>query len=122
MGTNKPGKKKNVSEDCSKNDLMAVRDALEVLNGTWKLQILISLLGGTKRFKQISKDVDRISDKMLSKELKDLETNQLVKRTVYNTFPPAVEYSVTEHTGSLKNLIAELRDWGILHRKKIIGK
>ncbi|MEJ7738742.1 MAG: helix-turn-helix domain-containing protein [Chitinophagaceae bacterium] len=122
MVTNKPGKKENVSEECSKNDLMAVRDALEVLNGSWKLQILISLIGGTKRFKQISKDVDGISDKMLSKELKDLETNQLVKRTVYDTFPPTVEYSVTEHTGSLKNVIAELRDWGLLHRIKIIGK
>jgi len=122
MVTNKIGKKESASKSSSKNDLLATRDALEVLNGCWKLQILVSLIEGTKRFRQISKEIDGISDKMLSKELKDLETNQLVKRTVNDTFPPTVEYAVTEHTGSLKNVISELRDWGLLHRKKIIGK
>ena len=58
---------------------------------------------------------------MLSKELKDLETNQLIKRTVYDAFPPMVEYSVTEHTKSLGNLIAALSDWGQIHRKQIMG-
>ncbi len=109
-------------QNCTKNDLMAVKDALEVLNGRWKMQILIALINGNKRFKEISKEIDGISDKMLSKELKDLETNQLVKRTVYETFPPMVEYSITEHTSSLHNVIAALRDWGFLHRNKITGR
>ncbi len=59
---------------------------------------------------------------MLSKELKNLEINQLVKRTVYDSFPPTVEYSITKHGQSLDNVIAEPRDWGIEHRKKIMGK
>ncbi|MBY0426334.1 MAG: helix-turn-helix transcriptional regulator, partial [Cytophagales bacterium] len=68
--------------------LLPVKDALQVLNGRWKLPIIISLTFGAKRFRQISKDVHGITDRMLSKELKDLETNQLVKRTVQDSFPP----------------------------------
>jgi len=99
-----------------------VRDALEVLNGKWKLAIIGALSFGTKRFKQISKEVNGITDKVLSKELKDLEMNQLVKREVYDTFPPTVEYSITPHGRSLEKVINELRLWGLSHRKKIIGK
>lgn len=102
--------------------LLPVRDALEVLHGKWKLPILIALSDGEKRFRQISKEVPGITDKMLSKELKDLEINQLVARTVFDTFPPTVSYSRTEHSKSLGKVIAALHDWGTLHRKEIIGK
>jgi DNA-binding HxlR family transcriptional regulator len=107
---------------CCAEDLRAVRDALHALSGTWKLPILMSLSGGTKRFKEISKEVQGISDKMLSKELKELELNHLVKRTVYDSFPPAVEYSITEYKCTLNKVITELRDWGRQHRKKVLGK
>ena len=102
--------------------LLPVRDALEVLNGRWKLPILIALSNRPKRFKEISKDINGITDKMLSKELKDLEINKLVTRTVYDTFPPTVEYTRTEHSHTLYNVIGALKDWGTLHRKEIIGK
>lgn len=108
--------------DCSPGDLMAVKDALDALSGSWKLQILIVLFNGPKRFREIVRDIDGISDKMLSKELKDLEENLLVKRTVYETFPPKVEYAVTEHTKTLNAVITELMNWGKLHRKVIIKK
>lgn len=118
----------NTCEDkiCSKESclsaLLPVRDALEVLSGRWKLPILIALSDRPKRFKEISRDMDGITDKMLSKELKDLEINKLVIRTVYDTFPPTVEYRRTEHSKSLGNVIMALKDWGDLHRKEIIGK
>jgi DNA-binding HxlR family transcriptional regulator len=102
--------------------LMHVRDALEVLNGKWKLPILIALSTGEMRFKQIAKEVSGITDKMLSKELKDLEVNQLITRTVLDTFPPTVIYKRTEHADSLSDVISALRGWGYLHRQKIIGK
>lgn len=102
--------------------LVPVRDALEVLNGKWKLPIIIALSFGTKRFKQISKEVHGITDKMLSKELKELEMNQLIKRDVYDSFPPTVEYSITSHGKSLQKVIKELRAWGLTHREKIMGK
>lgn len=106
--------------ECTKV-LLPVKDALDILRGRWKLPIIISLSFGPKRFKEISKEVIGITDKMLSKELKDLEVNQLVKRTVYDDFPPIVEYSITPHGESLEKVIDELRNWGIRHRKKIIG-
>ncbi|SFW19602.1 transcriptional regulator, HxlR family [Sinomicrobium oceani] len=106
---------------CENKDLLAVRDALEVLHGKWKLQILIAVLNGTKRFKEIGKEVEGISDRMLSKELKELEMNELVRRKVIDAFPPVVEYSATPHTRSLHPVVEALKVWGYLHRKKIIG-
>ena len=108
-------------EDCN-SILLPVRDALDVLKGKWKLQIIVALTFGNKRFKEISTEVSGITDRMLSKELKDLEINQLVKRTVHDSFPPIVEYSITEHGKSLANLIDELKEWGLFHRKKVTGK
>ena len=102
--------------------MLSIRDALEALEGKWKLLILFSLSSGPKRFKQISKEVNGITDKILSKELKSLETNKLIKREVYDTFPPTVEYSITPHGMSLENLMDELHYWGLTHRKKIMGK
>ncbi len=108
-------------EGCPKN-MLSIRDALEVLEGKWKLLILFALSSAPKRFKQISKEVNGISDKTLSIELKRLEANQLVKRDAHDTFPPTVEYSITTHGKSLKKVTEELNYWGLAHRKKIIGK
>ncbi|MBC9795482.1 winged helix-turn-helix transcriptional regulator [Sinomicrobium weinanense] len=102
--------------------MLSIRDALETLEGKWKLLILFSLSEGPKRFKQISRDVPGITDKTLSKELKRLETHQLILREVFNTFPPTVQYSITAHGMSLEKLLDELHYWGLLHRKEIIGK
>jgi len=111
----------HTQQSCLKR-IKAVQDALEVLYGRWNLPIIIALAFGPKRFKQISKEVGGITDKMLSKELKHLEMHQLVKRTVYDTFPPTVEYVITEHGRTLKKVVDELSNWGMGHRKKIIGK
>lgn len=113
--------KKEELNECKKCILL-VKDALDALNGKWKLPILVSLKFSNKRFKQISKDVNGITDKMLSKELKELEMNQLISRAVYDTFPPTVEYSITAHGNSLEPVISSLKNWGSHHRKKIIGK
>jgi DNA-binding HxlR family transcriptional regulator len=108
-------------EECKKK-IRPIRDALDVLNGKWKFPILLSISFGAKRFKQISKEIGDITDKVLSKELKDLEVNQLINRTVYDTFPPKVEYSITEHGMTLRKVLKELGEWGELHRNKIIGR
>jgi len=106
---------------CPKS-MLSIKDALEALEGRWKLLILFSLSSGPKRFRQIAQEVSRISDKTLSKELKSLEANELVKREVFDTFPPTVEYSITAHGKSLEKVMEELHFWGLTHRKKIIGK
>ncbi|WP_269235693.1 winged helix-turn-helix transcriptional regulator [Flavobacterium flavigenum] len=105
---------------CDSSGIRAIKDAMETLSGNWKLPILFSLSGGAKRFKEITREIDGISDKMLSKELKDLETNHLVKRTVVDTFPPTVQYEITAHAETLFEVMKALRDWGQNHRKKII--
>ena len=102
--------------------LLPVRDALEFLSGKWKIPIIISLSFGNKRFTEMAAEIDGITDKMLSKELRDLEQNQLVKRTVYDTVPVKVEYSLTEYGNSLDKVIMELRNWGTQHRKRIMKK
>jgi DNA-binding HxlR family transcriptional regulator len=105
--------------ECQKM-ILPVRDALEILSGKWKLPIIISLSFGNKRFSQMAKEIPNITDKMLSKELRDLEANKLVKRTVYDTVPVVVEYSMTEYGQSLEKVINELRIWGSNHRKLIM--
>ncbi|MDZ4758765.1 MAG: helix-turn-helix domain-containing protein [Bacteroidota bacterium] len=107
--------------ECTKA-ILPVRDALDILSGKWKLPIIIALSFGNKRFSQMSKEIPGITDKMLSKELRDLEINQLVKRTVYDAMPVVVEYSMTPYGKSLEKLIDELRNWGLLHRKRVMGK
>jgi len=102
--------------------MLSIKDALEALEGKWKLLILFSLSEGPKRFRQISKEIGGITDKVLSKELKSLEGNCLIQRTVYDTFPPTVEYAITAHGLSLGKVLDELHYWGLAHRKKIIGK
>ncbi|GAC1379562.1 MAG: helix-turn-helix domain-containing protein [Ginsengibacter sp.] len=102
--------------------ILPVRDALDILSGKWKLPIIIALSFGKKRFKELSHEIPNITDKMLSKELRDLEMNQLIRRTVYDSVPVSIEYSMTTYGKSLEKVIEELRIWGTQHRKKIIGQ
>ena len=108
-------------QGCNKA-LIPVRDALDILSGKWKLPILIALSFGNQRFGQLAKQVHGITDKMLSKELRDLEMNELVKRTVYDAVPVIVEYSMTPYGKTLEKVIAELQAWGSMHRKRILKK
>ena len=103
--------------------MLAVRDALDILGGKWKISIIGALaLGGKHRFKELEREVSGITPKMLSKELQDLEINELVSRTVLDTKPVTVEYELTEYGNSLKNVIKTLAEWGTLHRLRIIKK
>jgi DNA-binding HxlR family transcriptional regulator len=115
------GCEKELGTDSIKKEIMAVHDAMDVLTGKWKIHIISSLCYYDKRrFSDILNDVVSISNKMLSKELKELEINQLVTRTVLNTQPVTVQYELTPHGKTLRNIIDNLKDWGIEHRKTII--
>ena len=114
-------KKENFEQEYNK-EMMAVQDSMDVLNGKWKISIISSICYYNKRrFSDISKDVVGISNRMLSKELKELEFNQLIKRTVLDTQPVTVQYELTKHGKSLQTIINNLTAWGFEHRKKIIG-
>ena len=110
------------SPDACSGQLMAIRDTMDILNGKWKIPIISSLSFGKKRFMELIKDVHGIAAKMLSKELKDLEENELVKRTVYDTKPVTVEYELTPYGKTLEKVIAEISGWGWKHRQRILGK
>ncbi|MBC3540179.1 helix-turn-helix transcriptional regulator [Rufibacter sp. H-1] len=103
--------------------MRAVQDSMDVLSGKWKIAILSSICYYNKRrFSDILHDVEGISNKMLSKELKELEINKLVNRSVMDTQPITVQYELTEHGRTLQTIINHLTAWGIEHRKKIIGE
>lgn len=112
--------KKKEHKECM-SALLPVRDTLDVIGGKWKLLILISIWEGNKHFREIERSIPKLSTKVLSKELKDMEENQLITRTVLNGFPVRTEYTPTEHSKTLKKVILELQNWGINHRKKIFG-
>lgn len=106
---------------CTKS-LLYVRDALDVISGKWKLQIIIAISSGNHRFKEIERQIPKITARMLSKELKELEVDHLVKRTVYDSLPVMVEYTLTPHSATLDPVIQALSNWGEQHRKKVLGK
>lgn len=101
--------------------LTPINDALYALNGKWKLQIIIALGHGHKRFRDIQRAVKGITAKVLSKELKDLELNEFITRTVYDTTPVTVEYVLTPYSDSLDEVITALYNWGVQHRKRMLS-
>ncbi|MCZ4223669.1 winged helix-turn-helix transcriptional regulator [Pedobacter rhodius] len=112
-------KENHTIESCNAS-LNAVKDAIYVLNGKWKLPLILTLQDGPKRFNEIQKSLGEITPKILSKELKDLELNEFVLRKVYSTTPVTVTYELTEYSGSLEKVINELRNWGMQHRERLV--
>src|SRR4051812_9125465 len=108
-----PGKK-----GCA-GSLRNVLDALSVLNGKWKLALILSLVQSSKRFNEIQNEITGISSKILAKELKDLELNDFIRRNVYPTTPVSIIYEATAYSRTLKTVISELSAWGELHREKV---
>ncbi len=106
--------------DCSQY-VIPVRDCLELLSGKWKIPILGALIGGKKRFMELEKEIQRITPRMLSKELRELELNQLVSRNVKDSKPITVEYEMTAYGRSLDKVLFEMRAWGLEHRARIMA-
>lgn len=101
----------------------AVKDSMELLTGKWKIHILGTLLyAGKMRFMDLQREIDGIGSKMLSKELQDLEINQLISRRVLNIKPITVEYELTEFGKTLEPTIDAIAQWGIDYRKTLFGK
>jgi DNA-binding HxlR family transcriptional regulator len=99
--------------------LKNVLDALYVLNGKWKLALILSLVQSSKRFNEIQHEITGISAKVLANELKDLELNDFIARKVYPTTPVTIIYEATGYSRTLKSVLGELSAWGEQHREKI---
>lgn len=99
--------------------ILHVQDTLYVLGGKWRLPILIAIKHGNHRFKDIKDFVPKITNRVLSAELKTLEANKLITRTVYDTSPIIVEYKITEYGLTVKEVANTMGEWGSNHRKKL---
>lgn len=109
---------KNTHCDCL-SSIKPVRDTLDVINGKWKLLIIISVSVGNERFTEIQESIPGITPKVLAKELKDLEQHQLIKRTVISDYPVKILYKLEDYANTLTPIIYALKDWGLNHKKKI---
>jgi DNA-binding HxlR family transcriptional regulator len=99
--------------------LSAIQDTLYVLGGKWKLPIIIALFNGPQRFRELQRSLETITPKVLSKELKELELNEFITRTVYPTTPVTVEYQLTEYSRTLGDVLDAMRNWGEQHRARL---
>lgn len=111
---------KRTSHQACNQRIEAIHDTMNVLSGKWKITIISSLSFGKKRYSEILKEVNGISGKMLSRELKDMEMNLLVKRTVLETQPVIVQYELTPYCENLIPIIHSLAEWGTEHRQAIL--
>jgi DNA-binding HxlR family transcriptional regulator len=96
-----------------------VEAAVDVFGGKWKAQILWWLHQRTWRFAELRRQIPGITEKMLTQQLRELEADDIIRRRVYPTVPPKVEYSLTEYGLSLKRALRALCDWGRNHIKRI---
>ncbi len=101
--------------------LKTIRDVLELIQGKWRIPIIIALTYGEKRFGEIQKDIPDISPKMLSQELKALESYLMIERKIIDHYPVRVEYGLTDLGKSMHNMMDEMLSWGVCFREKNIS-
>ena len=99
-----------------------VEATLEVVGGKWKGVILYHLLSETIRFNELRRLMPEITQRMLTKQLRELEADNLISRKVYPEIPPKVEYSMTEYGKTLAPVIHALQAWGLQHLEKMQGQ
>jgi DNA-binding HxlR family transcriptional regulator len=99
--------------------MKAIQDTMFVIGGKWKLPVILSIYSGNKRFNDIAASIPKITNRVLSKELKHMEENLLITRTVIDDYPVRIEYAITEYCFGLNEVIAPMEKWGKNHMEKI---
>jgi DNA-binding HxlR family transcriptional regulator len=102
--------------DC--NEGCPVEATLQVIGGKWKGVILYHLQNDTIRFNELRRLMPEITQRMLTKQLRELEADGIVSRKVYAEVPPKVEYSLTDYGSTMKPIIKALQKWGVNHLKQ----
>ncbi|MFF5211698.1 winged helix-turn-helix transcriptional regulator [Streptosporangium sp. NPDC000396] len=100
-------------EDCG------IREVLDRIGDKWSVLVVVELAQGVRRFRQLQRAVPGISQRMLTLTVRRLERDGLVRRTVYPTIPPQVEYELTSMGHSLTHLLKAMADWSAAHREAI---
>ena len=106
---------KNVTGNC-----MAVHEVLSQIGDKWTVLVVRALNDGPRRFSELKRDVDGISQRMLTLTLKTLERDGFVTRTVYPTIPPRVDYELTTLGHSLSEPLGVIAQWAITNRQRIV--
>lgn len=109
-------------KSCPVEYVLNINDTLNVISGKWKLPIIGSVLFGKKRFTDIQRNIPKITPRMLSKELKELELNGVLVRTVYDTTPVSVEYELSPSGKLITEVLDKMIEWGVEHRKSVLKK
>jgi DNA-binding HxlR family transcriptional regulator len=108
----------------SRSDDMRTRCPVEatlgVIGGRWKGAVLFYLASGTKRFGELKRLLPNITQRMLTLQLRELEADGLVRRTVYAEVPPRVEYDLTGWGHSLEPILEEMREWGDRYKRRLV--
>ncbi|MES5955880.1 helix-turn-helix domain-containing protein [Bacillus fungorum] len=102
----------NQNEDCP------IATTLDVIGGKWKVYILCILMDGKMRTNEIKREIPNLTQKVLTQQLRQLEADGIIHRTVYQEVPPKVEYTLSEHGKSLMKIMNELFEWGKGHQIK----
>lgn len=96
-----------------------VEATLDVIGGKWKGVILYNLLGSTLRFNELRRKMPNITQRMLTLQLRELEEDGVIERTIYPQVPPKVEYALTDFGRSLEPVLLLMRDWGAQYQTRI---
>ena len=95
-----------------------VETTLMLIGNKWKVLIIRDLLTGTKRFGELKKSIGKVSQKVLTTQLRDMEESGLISRKVYAEVPPRVEYSLTDLGKSLQPILNAMLQWGTEYKEK----
>ena len=95
----------------------SVEVTLSVMGGTWKPIIIFNLLRGKKRFMELSRAIPSATQRMLTLQLRELEADGIVLRTIYHEVPPRVDYELTELGMSLQPVLTAMKAWGVAYTK-----
>jgi DNA-binding HxlR family transcriptional regulator len=106
-------------EGGSLNDDCPIEATLDIVGGKWKVLILFYLMRGTVRFGEFQRLIPKITQRMLTLQLRELEEGGVIHREVYRQVPPKVEYSLTEFGRSLEPILLLMRDWGVANKERL---
>jgi DNA-binding HxlR family transcriptional regulator len=107
------------NEKLFQEKIRAIQDTMFVIGGKWKIPIILSVYSGNKRFNDIANSIPKITNRVLSKELRHLEENLMIKRTVVDDYPVRIEYTVTDYCLSIETVAKPMENWGKAHNKRI---
>ncbi|RAJ40079.1 HxlR family transcriptional regulator [Kitasatospora sp. SolWspMP-SS2h] len=108
-------------DPCGRHDHpdCGIRDVLDRIGDKWSVLVVVELAGGPRRFRELQRAVEGISQRMLTLTVRRLERDGLVRRTVYPTVPAQVDYRLTDTGAGLTHLVKALADWSLDHRTAI---